>query len=436
MPSVNITSVDPSEIISAKNYKTIVFTASETMSEFECSYNNVDFSTCQSPLQLTNLIDGYYQLAIRAKDQAGNIGATASVSWTIDTKAPTITITSISPSASITSQASMNLNFVADESSVSFECNLDSFGFASCQSPYTIDSLAEGTHLISIRAKDLAANYSTVVSYQWTIDQTAPTIKFDSIEPNQSVTSTTKLTVNFSSNETAQFFCRLDSEDFTSCSSPSTLSQISDGLHSTEIKAYDLAGNISNVLHYDFTVDTIAPETTITSVQPQGAYISTNTITFAFSSNESSVSYECHLDSGTWTACASLISYSSLSEGQHSFYVRAIDSAGNVDQTPAQYTWTVETTALQTTNVAASTTLTTSITMTWNTTLPATSQVEYVNLTTNADLKTSVDSTLTTSHTLTVTGLTANTLYRIYVISTTPSGKTDVSPELLVRTKR
>jgi hypothetical protein len=34
--------------------------------------------------------------------------------------------------------------------------------------------------------------------------------------------------------------------------------------------------------------------------------------------------------------------YSSLTVGQHTFSVRATDAAGNVDETPATYSWTVE----------------------------------------------------------------------------------------------
>lgn len=45
------------------------------------------------------------------------------------------------------------------------------------------------------------------------------------------------------------------------------------------------------------------------------------------------------------SACASPQTYSSLSQGSHTFQVRAKDAGGTVDPTPASYTWTVETTA-------------------------------------------------------------------------------------------
>ncbi len=51
---------------------------------------------------------------------------------------------------------------------------------------------------------------------------------------------------------------------------------------------------------------------------------------------------ECSLDSAAFTPCPSPQTYSGLSVGDHSFQVRAVDTAGFVDATPAQYKWRVE----------------------------------------------------------------------------------------------
>ena len=53
--------------------------------------------------------------------------------------------------------------------------------------------------------------------------------------------------------------------------------------------------------------------------------------------------------SGGLGSCSSPKSYSALADGAHSFEVRAIDQAANTDATPASFSWTVDTTAPNTT---------------------------------------------------------------------------------------
>src|SRR5215210_6316107 len=88
-------------------------------------------------------------------------------------------------------------------------------------------------------------------------------------------------------------------------------------------------------------VDTTPPETTIDS-GPSGTFTNPSA-SFTFSSNEAGSTFECKLDAGTFGSCSSPKSYSGLSDGSHTFSVRATDGAGNLDATPATRTWTVST---------------------------------------------------------------------------------------------
>ena len=87
-----------------------------------------------------------------------------------------------------------------------------------------------------------------------------------------------------------------------------------------------------------FTVDTTAPETTIDSGPSP----------FVFSSNDAGATFECKVDDGEFAACTSPDART-FTDGTHTFAVRAKDAAGNVDPTPASKTFTVDTTAPETT---------------------------------------------------------------------------------------
>ena len=86
--------------------------------------------------------------------------------------------------------------------------------------------------------------------------------------------------------------------------------------------------------------DTAAPDTKIVA-GPSGTS-SSDAASFSFTS-EPAATFDCRLDSGAWVACAPPRAYSDLADGKHTFQVRAEDSAGNIDTTPAVRTWTVST---------------------------------------------------------------------------------------------
>jgi hypothetical protein len=86
--------------------------------------------------------------------------------------------------------------------------------------------------------------------------------------------------------------------------------------------------------------DTTPPETFIDS-GPSGTITGANA-TFSFSSSEANSTFECRFDGATYSACTSPKDYTNLSNGAHTFDVRAKDGAGNVDATPASRTFTVD----------------------------------------------------------------------------------------------
>lgn len=92
-------------------------------------------------------------------------------------------------------------------------------------------------------------------------------------------------------------------------------------------------------IHWDFFTanarqhDTKAPKTKIEK-HPDGRTPSRK-VTFRFSANESGAKFECKLDNSAYKHCKSPKRYR-VKLGKHTFRVRAIDSSGNVDSTPAK----------------------------------------------------------------------------------------------------
>jgi hypothetical protein len=82
--------------------------------------------------------------------------------------------------------------------------------------------------------------------------------------------------------------------------------------------------------------DITPPETTITS-GPSGVTADTSP-TYTFESSETPATFECRVDAAAFASCASPFTTTALASGPHTFQVRAIDAAANVDPAPAART--------------------------------------------------------------------------------------------------
>jgi hypothetical protein len=92
--------------------------------------------------------------------------------------------------------------------------------------------------------------------------------------------------------------------------------------------------------------DDTPPDTAIDSgpASPSGSPDASLTFGGTDSGGAGMASLECRLDAADFSACTSPLSYSSLSDGEHTFQVRAIDGSGNVDATPASFSWSIDAT--------------------------------------------------------------------------------------------
>ena len=322
-----------------------VFSSTEENSTFVCKIDNSDSENCTSPKIYNGLTDGSHTFQVIATDKAGNSDATpAEYTWTIDSTAPEVTIDS-SP-ANPTNSKDASFTFSSNESNSTFRCKIDNESWMSCTSPQTYGNLNEGEHTFYVEAKDLAGNSSYLSRYTWEIDITSPISSIDSTPPASSTSAGAEF--EFSSNETGSTFeCKLDTLSWESCYSPKTYLGLSNGSHTFQVRASDLAGNIeTNPSSYQWTVNAADPETSINTHPDDPTKL--KEATFTFSSNDTDL-FECKLDSGSWADCVSPITYTNLSVDNHTFQVMAKLQGGQYDHTPASYTWTIDTVAPETT---------------------------------------------------------------------------------------
>jgi hypothetical protein len=83
------------------------------------------------------------------------------------------------------------------------------------------------------------------------------------------------------------------------------------------------------------------PDTTITAGPDGGSTIANASPTFEFSSTPAGLTFECKIDGGAFTSCASPRQIGPLPNGSHTFAVRAVNG-GSVDPTPPSRSFTVD----------------------------------------------------------------------------------------------
>ena len=343
MTTIDTTPVDPTNQTDA----VFTFSCNEPPCTFECRIDTGGWAGCVSGQSYSALLEGNHIFDVRATDEATNLEiAPPSYSWRIDLTPPITTILT-GPPDPVNSQAASFTFVCSEDPDCTFECQMDAEGWVPCSSPANYSGLSEATHTFYVRATDEATNpEESPKSHTWRIDITPPetTINTYPVDP----TNSTDPVFTFSANETdCSFECRLDSGTWESCLSPFGYTELSDGSHTFDVRATDLATNTDpSPASYTWTVDTVAPETTISSSPPNW---SNNTApSFSFTCNEPSCTFECQMDSGGFSACTSPKGYTGLAETSHTFQVRATDPAINTDASPASYTWTIDITPPET----------------------------------------------------------------------------------------
>ncbi|HWM19052.1 MAG TPA: hypothetical protein VNO51_05150, partial [Ilumatobacteraceae bacterium] len=333
-PETSITSgPDP---ITNRTTAAFTVTADESAS-FACALDGGPFVPCAPETHYADLAEGGHSLSVFATDLAGNADASpATYAWTVDLTPPD-TILGDRPSDPDNSAAATftftGVDETSDAGTVTFTCALDDGAPASCSSPATRDGLTEGQHTLVVVATDSAGNSDpSPASHAWTVDLTPPqtTIGAGPAEITNQSTATFALDADELG---VTFACSLDEAAFALCDSATTYIGLADGVHTLVVRATDPAGNTdATPASRTWTIDTVAPETTLGARPPDPSNAAS--ASFTFTADEPG-SFECSLGTATFEPCESPASLTGLAEGAQTFAVRAIDAAGNADASPA-----------------------------------------------------------------------------------------------------
>jgi hypothetical protein len=268
--------------------------------------------------------------------------------------APETTI--VSGPSGPTNNATPTFTFSSSDPMATFECRHYAAepapAFGSCMFP--LGPLAEGAWIFEVRAVD-AGNVPdpTPARADFIIDLTNPETTITS-GPTGPTSASPEF--SFSSEPGAAFQCWLHRPGatppgFTPCSSPAMYSALPEGDWVFEVTALDLAGNPeAEPATRSFTVDATAPNTTIAS--GPAALSNDSTPEFAFNSTEPG-GFACQLHrvggpSTPLAACGPTYAPGPLGDGAYVVEVIAIDTAGNVDASPASWPFEIDTTPPQT----------------------------------------------------------------------------------------
>lgn len=162
------------------------------------------------------------------------------------------------------------------------------------------------------------------------------------LSPTNKTYSTHSLSLTFTLNESASWMgYSLDNEDNVTTSGNTTLTDLSNGVHTIVVYANDTAANMgqSNIVH--FTVDTVHPAITVLS--PENKTYATNMVPLNLKANKPTSWIGYSLDNQENVTISGNVTLTGLSDRAHTIVVYANDTAGNVGQSDMVH-FTVDTT--------------------------------------------------------------------------------------------
>jgi hypothetical protein len=323
------------------------FTSSEPGSTFECSLDEGAWTTCTSPAEYSDLMDGAHTFAVRAIDPAGNTDPIpAEYGWTVDTVSPSLTI--LTHPGTPTNHTAASFTFTATDISSGIDtvrCHIDSAPAVDCAAGSFSTSLGEGTHTFYIDAIDHAGHPASA-NFTWIIDVTPPEAQLSDLAAFQTSLS---FPVNWTGTDALSSIANYDVQVqlggvWTDWQVETLLTSASftgeDGNEYTfRVRAADKAGNVGD---WGLTATTIVDITNpVATMDPLPTYSEPDFIVrwsgIDATSGIAHYEVEVQQDGGgwsTWKGNTTSLSatFNGVKHHHYTFRIRAVDQAGNVGE--------------------------------------------------------------------------------------------------------
>ena len=334
-----------------------------------------------------HLSDGEYTARATQSDEAGNVGLSATTTFTIDTVKPLVTINALAPASNnptptLSGSAgtlpgdhpTVTLTIFKGKSSGGKAVVVETVPVIAGTWTYTSAHLADGTYTAEAAQSDEAGNLGASSSAAFTIDTVKPAVTLNTLtsptknpkptlsgaggtESGDAATVTVKIVEGASASGAV---AASGNPTVTAGAWSFTSPHLADGGAATAEQADD-AGNLAISRAVTFTVDTTPPLVAIT-VPAAGTLAKVSTLTFSGSSGQASgdeavlalriysgttptgtpmqTVSPINIEAGAWSTNA----VGALADGTYTAVAEQLDAAGNVGiSTPV--TFTIDTTA-------------------------------------------------------------------------------------------
>lgn len=227
-----------------------------------------------------------------------------------------------------------------DPDLVELQCQINGGAWNPCSGTYTFPgSLADGNYTLQVRALDLHGNYTASPA-----SRSFQVIDLDTsftMNPEQFSNSTQAEFRFLSSPDAIAFECRLDAGAWQTCTSPYVITDLSEGEHQIQVRALGPAALVGPAESFQWTVDLSQPTLRTEDVLPRRYSYGSGPLIMLQPSEEIG-RYECKIDQADWSQCANPVALIGLAPGEHRILIRAFDRAGNQQDQPVEYVFTID----------------------------------------------------------------------------------------------